>query len=162
VFGAVLSRRLIGKLGVGHTIVWGAVGCTVGGFLIPLATRGFGVWWIAGGLAVFSISSVVYNVAQVSLRQAICPPELLGRMNATMRFLVWGPMPIGALIGGALGGVIGLRPTLWVAAIAGLVSPLFVIFSPVRRQHEIPGEKIIDPTPSLITEPTAAGPSIEP
>jgi predicted MFS family arabinose efflux permease len=60
---------------------------------------------------------------------------MLGRMNATMRFMVWGPMPIGALIGGALGAGIGLRPTLWVGAIAGLVSPLFVAFSADLRAH---------------------------
>ena len=75
-------------------------------------------------------------------------------MNATMRFMVWGPMPIGALVGGALGGAIGLRPTLWVSALAGLLSPLWVIFSPVRHQREIPGDGIAEQT----IEPSPVGP----
>lgn len=64
-------------------------------------------------------------------------------MNATMRFMVWGPMPIGALVGGALGGAIGLRETLWVSAIAGLLAPLWVIFSPVRHQRDIPIDDLV-------------------
>ena len=55
----------------------------------------------------------VYNINQVSLRQAITPDRLQGRMNASMRFIVWGTIPIGALMGGALGDAIGLWPTLW-------------------------------------------------
>ena len=55
---------------------------------------------------------VVYNITQVTYRQAICPPRLQGRMNSVMRFLVWGTIPIGALAGGALGTWIGLRETI--------------------------------------------------
>jgi predicted MFS family arabinose efflux permease len=54
-------------------------------------------------------------------------------MNATMRFLVWGTMPLGALLGGALGTWIGLRPTLWVAQIGELLAAGWVIASPLRR-----------------------------
>jgi hypothetical protein len=66
----------------------------------------------------FSFALVAYNVAQATFRQQLCPPRLLGRMNATMRFLTWGVMPVGALLGGSLGEVIGVRPTLWVIQIA--------------------------------------------
>ena len=55
----------------------------------------------------FSFSAVVYNVAQVSYRQAICPPRLLGRMNAAVRWVVWGTLPLGGLLGGALGTAAG-------------------------------------------------------
>ena len=65
--------------------------------------------------------AVVYNIQQVSLRQAICPERLQGRMNASMRFLVWGTMPLGSLTGGALAVTIGLRPTLFVGAIGALL-----------------------------------------
>ena len=53
-----------------------------------------------------------YNINQISLRQAIVPIRLHGRMNASVRFLVWGTMPVGALVGGALGTAIGLRAAL--------------------------------------------------
>jgi MFS family permease len=95
------------------------------------------VWFIVFTLtAGFFISSWVnpfYNITQVSLRQAITPHRLLGRMNASMRFLVWGTMPIGSLLGGLLGEVIGLRMTLLVAALGGFLAVLPVLFSPVRH-----------------------------
>jgi predicted MFS family arabinose efflux permease len=77
-------------------------------------------------------------VNQVSLRQAITPDGVQGRMNATMRFIVWGTMPIGALLGGFLGEVIGLRGTLVVAAVGALLTPLWVLLSPVRRLQDPP------------------------
>jgi predicted MFS family arabinose efflux permease len=54
-------------------------------------------------------------------------------MNASMRFIVWGTIPLGSLLGGSLGQVLGLRPTLLAMALLGLLAPLWVVFSPVRR-----------------------------
>jgi hypothetical protein len=54
-------------------------------------------------------------------------------MNATMRFLVWGTMPLGGLAGGALGSWLGVRTGLWVTVIGGCTAPLFVVFSPLLR-----------------------------
>jgi predicted MFS family arabinose efflux permease len=87
------------------------------------------VWWG---------SVVVYNITQVSFRQGLCPPHLLGRMNATMRFLVWGTIPLGAFIGGVLGSTIGVRQTLLVAAIGGCLAVLPVFFSPLRHMRDLP------------------------
>jgi len=84
------------------------------------------------------MTAVIYNVNQVSLRQAITPDRMLGRMNATMRFIVWGTIPIGAVIGGVLGGVIGLQATIWVGAIGSFLGFLPVLLSPVRALREIP------------------------
>ena len=73
----------------------------------------------------FGFTVVVYNIVQVSYRQAICPPRLQGRMNSVMRFIVWGTIPLGGLLGGALGTTIGLRETIVVGAIGGgLAVPL--------------------------------------
>ncbi len=94
---------------------------------------------VAGGV-LFGFGSVVYNVNQVSLRQAITPGRMQGRMNATMRFVVWGTLPIGALAGGALGGTIGLRPTLWIAALGGFLSFVPPLLSPVRKLRSMPEE----------------------
>jgi hypothetical protein len=93
---------------------------------------------LTAGYFVSSWVNPVYNINQVSLRQAITPHRLLGRMNASMRFLVWGTMPIGSLIGGLLGEVIGLRMTLLVAALGTFLSVLPVLFSPVRTLKEQP------------------------
>jgi hypothetical protein len=80
----------------------------------------------------FSAGVVIYNVTQVSFRQRLCPEHLLGRMNATMRFLVWGTMPVGGLLGGVLGSTAGVRTTLLVAAIGQSLAFLWVFFSPLR------------------------------
>ncbi len=84
------------------------------------------------------LRSVAYNITQLSFRQAICPPRLQGRMNAVIRFLVWGTLPLGALLGGALGTWVGLRPALWVAAIGALFTFLPILLSPVPRIREMP------------------------
>jgi MFS family permease len=85
-----------------------------------------------------SFSSVVYNVNQVSFRQAITPLDMQGRMNATMRFIVWGTMPIGAIIGGVLATFLPLRTTMLIGVLVSSVAFLWVLFSPVRSLREIP------------------------
>jgi MFS family permease len=87
-----------------------------------------------------SFSFVLYNINQVSLRQVITPDRLLGRMNSSMRFLVWGTIPLGSLIGGFLGDAIGLRSTIILATVLGLSAFLWVLFSPVRTLKEIPAQ----------------------
>ena len=63
---------------------------------------------------------MVYNINQVSLRQSITPERMQGRMNATMRFIVWGTMPVGATIGGVIATAVGVTQALWVGSILGL------------------------------------------
>ena len=82
---------------------------------LPLISDGWGLVLPMVGLAVSVFGIVVYNVGQVSYRQAICPDHLLGRMNASIRWVVWGATPLGALVGGVLGSWIGIVPTLWVS-----------------------------------------------
>ena len=106
-------------------------------FVAPLAIPGWGALFYPAGLAGFGMMAVVYNVAQVSYRQAITPHTLLGRMNASVRFIVWGTMPLGALLGGALGTWFGLRPTLWIAVIGGYAAVAWVFFSPLRHMREV-------------------------
>lgn len=89
--------------------------------------------WVVGGLSVIGgASSVVWNVITVSLRQAITPDHLLGRMNATYRLLGWGTMPIGALLGGVVAETFGLRTTF---AAAGVVTASLLVFT-VRAVSE--------------------------
>ena len=108
--------------------------------LIPLATPGWGTLLFAVGNIVFSLTSLLYNSAQVSYRQRICPPEMLGRMNASVRWIVWGTLPLGALMGGALGTWIGIRPTIWIGVVGCACSGLFVFFSPLRKLRDVPDQ----------------------
>ena len=106
--------------------------------LFPLATPSNGVALFAVGGFLTGFGSVVYNVNQVSFRQRLCPPELLGRMNASMRFIVWGVMPIGGLIGGSLGSVLGLRTTLWIGAVGSSLAAVWLLISPIARMRDFP------------------------
>jgi MFS family permease len=135
--GAVLSGRLARWIGLGRAIVLPEAVGGLGALLLPLTPRGAAIPVLIVAQFVLSFGSTAYNINQVSLRQAITPARLHGRMNATMRFMVWGTLPLGSLIGGALGGTIGLRPTLWVGALGGLLSFLPAALSPVRRLTSI-------------------------
>src|SRR5216683_4799016 len=150
--GVAISARVAKSIGVGPAILGsiligslGAIPYYLSGSLtaFPLFTLGgFGVNWsmltIMGGQFVSFIGTVVYNVNQVSLRQAIVPLRLQGRMNATMRFLVWGTIPLGALTGGLLGGFLGLRTAIGITILGGSLSFLWILLSPVRSLKTIP------------------------
>jgi MFS family permease len=150
--GAVMAGWMARRVGVGWTIISTSAIFGVGALAAPVA--GGPVWFIVFTLtAGFFISSwvnPVYNITQVSLRQAITPHRLLGRMNASMRFLVWGTMPIGSLLGGLLGEVIGLRMTLLVAALGTFLSVLPVLFSPVRHLKDQPAP-VDETSPETVT-----------
>jgi Major Facilitator Superfamily len=121
VLGAFVAGAVAQRVGGARATLLG-IACNAGALLMPLTMPGPGLLLFGAGMLIVGFAAVVYNVNQVSFRQRLCPDRLLGRMNATMRFVVWGVLPVGALIGGLLGSVIGLRPTLWVG-VAGRCWP---------------------------------------
>jgi len=137
VVGALTASSLARRVG-GVRVTLAGMAATSGGLVIPLTGRGAGVVLFAVGSFFLGFGAVVYNINQVSFRQRLCPPALLGRMNATMRFLVWGEMPIGALIGGTLASGIGLRNTLWVGVVGQLLAIIWLLASPMRSQRDFP------------------------
>jgi MFS family permease len=145
--GAVTANRIGRRLGVGPAILWSAVIFGPAFLPIALAPRELAIPFVAAGMFVFGFAGAVYNINQVSLRQAITPLSMQGRMNATMRFIVWGTIPIGAILGGFLGGTIGLHATIWVGTIGSLFSFLPILFSSVREIREMP-EPVGDGSPA--------------
>ncbi|MFE7527528.1 MFS transporter [Kitasatospora sp. NPDC057542] len=137
--GALCAGQLARWIGQARLIWLSTVVTAPFALLWPLSGRGAGVvlFGLASGVVLFG--AVAYNVAQVSFRQSVCPPELLGRMNATMRFLVWGTLPIGALVGGVVADAAGPRTALWLCAAGFLLVPLPLLLSPLRRMRELPG-----------------------
>ncbi len=99
--------------------------------------------WLWGGVQSFLM--LVYNITQVRMRQRLTPPRLLGRMNASIRFVVWGVNPIGALAAGALGTAIGIIPTMWIGVVGGIVAAGWVLFSPITRMRVLPTELAAKP-----------------
>jgi len=138
--GALIAGRLADRFGLGGTIVGATLlGCWVP-ILIPLAGGSVEFVFLTIGVALFlgNLGVTIQNIHVVSLRQTITPDRLLGRMNASYRTLVWGAIPLGAIIGGILGEVIGLRATLAVAAILLTVVPMWVIRSPIPTMRVLP------------------------
>jgi MFS family permease len=113
--GAALTPRLARLVGEAR-IVWLSLAVTGPvGLLVPLARPGWGIALLVVGMAVGELGQIVYAITNVTLRQRRCPSDLLGRVSATMRFLIMGMFPLGALLGGVLGSLVGVRATLWVA-----------------------------------------------
>jgi MFS family permease len=140
ILGAVSSERFGRLVGEGRAIPISAVISGVAMLTVPLASVLPPVpTLVAGGFLIFW-AVVVYNVAQVSFRQRLCPKPLLGRMNASIRFLVWGPMPVGAFLGGVLGQQLGVVPTMWIFCSLAVLGALPVVLSPLVGMRTLPRE----------------------
>lgn len=133
VIGALIAAPLAARLGPERTMLATATVAMSFRLLIPLTAPGprLALYPIGSGVAACGI--VAFNVVAVAYRQRLCPDHLLGRMNATIRFLSWGALPLGAVAGGALGAALGLRPTLWLSAGLGLAAALWLLRSPLRH-----------------------------
>lgn len=136
--GAIVAGRVAGRIGVGNTLMAAIFIGSVANLLVPVAEPATALPLLVVAMSLGSAGGTIYNINQVSLRQSITPDRLQGRMNASMRFIVWGVFPIGSLIGGALGTAIGVRAGIAVGAAGGLIAVLWLVFSPVRTLREPP------------------------
>jgi MFS family permease len=164
----VLRELGFGEIAFGALLTVGSVGAVAGGLSAPTLTRWLGeghaivVTYVATAVAMFGFVAVfwvpdawvflslavtefwmgftilAFNVCQVSVRQKLCPPRLLGRMNASIRFAVWGVAPVGALASGVLASQIGLEPTFWIGVTGALAAAGFLVFSPLWRMRDVP------------------------
>ncbi|MER7178910.1 MFS transporter [Streptomyces hyaluromycini] len=122
--GALLAARVARRVGQ-RTVIWLAPLLTCPPTaLMPLARPGWSVGVAAAGLAALSLGGVIRVVAQSSLQQTLTPDRLLGRMNATARFVSWGGIPLGGLLGGTSGSALGPTATLWIGATGMTLSAL--------------------------------------
>lgn len=140
IVGALSSSWVQKVVGEGRSIAVSATLSGLSALAVPLASVLPSLPTLLIGWLVLSWCVVVYNVTQVSFRQRLCPKPLLGRMNASIRFLVWGPMPVGAFLGGTIAHAIGIVPALWIFAGAGVVSALPVLASPLLGMRTLPRE----------------------
>jgi MFS family permease len=133
------ANRISSRFGVGRTIIGASM---LGGpmfLVIPFAPEGSAALaFLIPAFVIGGLSNVIYNVTQVSLRQAITPQRLQGRMNSVMRFIVWGTIPLGSILGGVLASTIGIKETLIFSGLGTCLPFLPVLFSPVRGIKEMP------------------------
>jgi MFS family permease len=141
VIAATMAERLARRFGVGPLIVYGLLLTAFGWqtFGQIRGSPGTATLALGVGMLIFDFGAVLWGINYLSLRQAITPDRLLGRMTATMRFLAIAAAPLGSIFGGALATAIGLRQTLWVVGSLGLVLALVAMrWSPVRRHRNLP------------------------
>jgi MFS family permease len=139
--GALATPRVNQLVGEGRTIPLSSLFFVPAAALMPLAgTVVPSMVAITVSNFVFTFVVVLYNVTQVSFRQRLCPRPLLGRMNASIRFIVWGTMPIGAFVGGVVGEAVGARNVFWIGVVGAAISALPVVFSPLIRMRDLPRE----------------------
>lgn len=147
--GAVSAKRMARRFGLGPTIVGAAATFGLPLMFVLMAPVGpRAVPFLVVGGVIGSFGSVAYGINQVSLRQSVTPDELLGRMTATMRFLVMGVMPVGSLVGGILATALQPRTTLWITAAIASVAFVPLLASRVPRlESEAYLEVVGDPAP---------------
>ena len=139
--GSLLAPRVLltfslGQVLIGTTLLPGIAAC-----LIPLAPGSSWVWgaaFLGASQLLGDVAFPIFGIHELTLRQSVAPPALLGRVNAGIQMLQKGMLPLGALLGGLLAQVIGTRETLGLGAVGILLSSLWLVFSPIRRLREHP------------------------
>ena len=143
---ATLGSRLTEGLTFGRSLTL-AISFRVGSlFIPPLVSGPVTLPLLMISHLLLGFGTPLWNINQVSLRQAVTPDELLGRMNATVRFAVWSMMPVGAIGGGVLGELLGLRMTMMFGAIGSTLAIAWVVFSRVPTLRAVPTSL---PAPSI-------------
>lgn len=138
IVGAVLARSVGRAIGTSRAVWLVTLSTAPFGLLIPATTQGAGLAYFLAGNVIMYFGMLVYNVTIGSFRQRYCPPQILGRVVATMRFVSYGAVPLGALAGGALASGFGLRPALWILLAGNLLPGLLLAASPLRRIRDLP------------------------
>jgi len=143
VVGAVNASRVARTLGLGRTLVVSIFISGVGLLAVPVALYGPAIPIL---IALWFFSNVlipVYNINQISLRQAIVPDRVQGRMNATMRTFIWGTLPAGSFIGGIIGDYLGIVWTLVIGAVISILAMFWISFPPVVSLRDIPAGPMV-------------------
>lgn len=138
--GAVTARRLARRLGTARTLWLSALGTGLFGLLIPLTATGPRAACYAIGSAVVAAGIIIFNTIASSFRQTYCPPSMLGRITASMSFLVFGSIPLGALLAGALGDTLTVRAALWVTLTIYALSGTLLLTPVLRTERDLPSQ----------------------
>jgi MFS family permease len=138
VIGALVAAALSRRFGVGRTMQAAVALFGPAALIVAVAPADIAVYAVGVMVFIDTLGIGVHGVNQVSLRQAITPEHLRGRMSATVRFLILGAIPLGTLLGGVLGSVLSLRAAIWIGAGGLLLASLPYALSSVHRVISIP------------------------
>jgi predicted MFS family arabinose efflux permease len=138
--GALVANRAATALRLGPALFTAGLLGGVPFFLVPLATPPVAIPVLVAAQAIAALAIVVFNINGISLYQTHVPPRMLGRMNASRRWIVWGIIPLGNVLGGALAAAIGLRTTLFVGAGISTVAAAALLAKPIRSLATVDGD----------------------
>ncbi len=137
VAGVLASSAITARLGFGRAIALSSM-ASFGLLIVLLAGGDYPVIVIGIALFISNFGNPIYNINMVGLRQIITPNRLQGRMNATMRTIVWGTIPVGAFLGGVLCSIVGLVPAIVIGSVISGSAALWVILGPIIRLQACP------------------------
>jgi hypothetical protein len=151
VVGAAIARAVGRRFGTARA-VWGSALVTAPfGLLTALTTRGAGLVFFVLGNVLLLIGILIYNVTVTTFRQSYCPPQILGRVVASMRFVLFGAVPFGALAGGGLAALFGVRTAVLITMAGNILPGLVLVASPLRTMRDLPtghtGQRALSPAP---------------
>ncbi len=141
--GAVIAPRVGRRIGIGRAVIVGAILFPLPMVLFPLAygSHAVVIAMLLAGEFLASIGVMIFDVNQNAVLALATPESLRTRVFGAYRFVNYGTRPVGALLGGILGGAIGLRETLWISVIGSSLGVLFLLFSPMPgiREEDLQG-----------------------
>jgi MFS family permease len=159
VIGAAVTKRIADRIGVGWAYTAGCALFTAPLLLVPLAGGPrplvLGTLFVAEFLSGFGV--MVLDISVGSIFAAVIPDDVRSRVSGAFQAVNYGTRPVGALLGGALGTLIGLRPALWVAAAGGVIGFLVLLPSPLPAFRMLSGEAAVSGDPAVSGEPASAG-----
>jgi predicted MFS family arabinose efflux permease len=139
ILGALIAPSLERAIGIGHSVVLGSVLFPAPLILVPIASGSELQLGLMLGAAEFfsSVGVMIFDVSAASMAYLRIPDRIRARAAGTFRFVNYGIRPIGALLGGALGTVLGLQTTLWIGVLGALLGVVWLFFSPIPRLREV-------------------------
>jgi MFS family permease len=136
--GALVARRVAQRVGTARTVLLTVLVGGLSGLLIPLTATGPRAALYVAGTGIVAASIAVANVVMISFRQTYCPAGMLGRVSASQRFVAFGVTPLGALLAGGLGTVLGVRAALWVMLVGFALSGTLLLARPFLADRNLP------------------------
>jgi MFS family permease len=135
--GSIVASRLAARLGTARAVLAATLAGGLLALAIPLTTGVGNVYFFVVGNAGLGAGIVIGSILTRTHRQTDSPPELLSRVMATVRFVSWGALPLGAALSGVLATAVGLRPALWAVCAGALIGPLILLSSPLRGRRDL-------------------------
>jgi predicted MFS family arabinose efflux permease len=136
--GSLAAAPMIARLPTSFMFIFGpATSCIAVAILVAGATRAV-TWPVGVALFCLGFGPMTWLVLQTSVRQIVTPPELLGRVGATITTTIYGVRPLGALLAGAVSAAYGVRAALWLSVALFCISCIALLLSPAARLREMP------------------------